>query len=1075
MKNLEIKTPSEFYRMRRPEYFSDSKVVCDVVLTREILAYELDKISTNQKQDLFESFCRRIAEKVIAPNLIPQTGPTGGGDGKTDAETYPISEDISERWFIPENGWNKDEKWAFAFSAKRDWKPKVESDIKSILSTKREYTRIYFISNQTIPSKQRKETQDKLIEAFNIDVVILDSIWLLEEVFKNDFIDLSVESLNLSSVYKNKTVIHGANDVERKRLLDELEEKIQNPNRYSEFDFQKVEDALEAAILARKIERPREEVEGKFDRAARFCKKLNLSRHWIRIHYQKAWTYLYYYDDYSAFIEEYTNLKQYISINSSAYEIELYVNLFNSLRGFCASNFNLEDFQIKLENEKKDIFSFLELVSKDKTRPYTSLKAEIDILTQLLMDSVAEDINPEPIIIKLHDKLAKTVGLMEFPFESYHQIFEELGNLFPNSSEYDRLIDLIATIAEKRSSELVSGKVFLQRAGQKYVNNYIKESIVFFGKAVLKLAKDESEYELSLALRGMGYAYSNLGLYWASNSCFVSANFIAFKSWHQQGKLEKRTFECSKQLAINELLIGRIPSFLIWNELLQVISSQIEIDDSEEEIPTFELLDAFLSVRLANTNTGEKQLSLFPDILQQQNLWLSQNIVLFKLGYGEQILDDYRRININSEDELLHHFELVANQPFRNQMIYETEFNSELEIVIRSKILGCSFKYLMQRDIELLLAAETFAAFFEIFLSTSIQSLFPNTEEIIIKLVRNEKLALFNFSVNDTGSEYIIEINKFSFPKEKFSELWEKMIDFSSRIIGNNFFTDNILEHLENLFKHEELHERLAFVYEHRNFTINVLGENPRLFFSDWSKDKKSYSLRENELVKFKIEERQKDNSKISSNSFAQSRHDENKVVSIIQIKLWDQAKWKGFGPFYAPHLGFGIFLAFENGNAGKTIFEDWIKRFGKEDKDDIIKLTIVKGVNRNNPYWYKVHITANFQSQSFSSKERFISVAARFHQMTPSNPENMQRIEQLIGSKSKFLFCPAQISKDGKDIEPCFDSAIVKSGIEIRNAWEIGINDIVSVVIQEDDDPIIPSGIKNAPVLEIMQKRKNK
>ena len=134
MKNLEIKTPSEFYRMRRPEYFSDSKVVCDVVLTREMLAYELDKISTNQKQDLFESFCRRIAEKVIAPNLIPQTGPTGGGDGKTDAETYPISEDISERWFIPENGWNKDEKWAFAFSAKRDWKPKVESDIKSILS-----------------------------------------------------------------------------------------------------------------------------------------------------------------------------------------------------------------------------------------------------------------------------------------------------------------------------------------------------------------------------------------------------------------------------------------------------------------------------------------------------------------------------------------------------------------------------------------------------------------------------------------------------------------------------------------------------------------------------------------------------------------------------------------------------------------------------------------------------------------------------------------------------------------------------------------------------------------------------
>src|SRR5690554_3508652 len=250
MKNLEIKTPSEFYRMRRPEYFSDSEVTYDVVLTREVLAYELEKISTNQKQDLFEGFCRRIAEKVIAPNLIPQTGPTGGGDGKTDAETFPVSEEISDRWFIPENGWNKDEKWAFAISAKKVWKPKAESDIKNILLTEREYTRVYFMSNQTISSKQRKDAQDKFIEKYEVDIVILDGVWLLEEVFKNNFIDIAVDSLNLSNVYKNRTVVNGANDIQRIKLLEELEEKIQNPNRYSEFDYQKVEDALEAAILA---------------------------------------------------------------------------------------------------------------------------------------------------------------------------------------------------------------------------------------------------------------------------------------------------------------------------------------------------------------------------------------------------------------------------------------------------------------------------------------------------------------------------------------------------------------------------------------------------------------------------------------------------------------------------------------------------------------------------------------------------------------------------------------------------------------------------------------------------------
>lgn len=1058
--------------MRRPEYFSDSKISYDIVLTREVLAHELEKISTNQKQDLFESFCRRIVEKVISPNIIPQTGPTGGGDGKTDAETYPVSKEISDRWFVPENGWNKDEKWAFAFSAKKTWKSKAESDIKNILSTDRDYSRIYFISNQTIPSKRRKETQDKFKDTYHIDVVILDGEWLLQEVFKNNFIDIAVDSLNLSSIYKNRTITKGSNDVEREKNLNELEEKINNSNRYSEFDYQKVEDALEAAILARKLEKPREEIEGKFDRAVRFCEKLNFERHWIKIHYQKAWTYLYYFDDYPLFIKEFKNLKKYISINSSSDEIELYVNLFNSLRGFCASNCNLENYQIDLKKEKKDIYSTLRTISEDKSRVCKSLIADIDLCIQRIMDSIEEESNPDYLLHKLFEDFSKSTGLIEFPFESYHQMLEEIGNLFPNNKEYDQLVDLIASIAEKRSSELTSGRIFLQRGGQKYIKNYTKESIVYFGKAVIKLAKEETEYGLGLALRSLGHAFSDIGLYWASNNCFVSANFFAFKPWHQQGKLDKRTFECTKQLAINELLIGRIPSFFIWYELLKVISSQIEIDETKDEFPSLEKLDAFLSVRLANTNNNEKQFALLPDILDHLTLWSSQNIVLFKLGYADQILKEYDRIKINSESELLGFFELVANQPFRKQMAYESDFMSDDEIVIKSVILGCTFKLILQKDIELMLAAETFAAFFENFLSTSIKTLLAKTEEIEIRFVRNEKIAIFEFSVSASGSEYQIEINKFSFPKDSFQEVNGKMIDLNSCIIANNFITNDVNEYFNNLYKNEEINERLAFVYEHRNFSKNLLGDNPKLFFDDWSKDKKEYSLRLNELTRFSIENTQVNKPEFNPETFEQSRHDQNKVVSIIIDKFWDQAKWKGFGPFYAPNIGFGIFLAFENGNAAKLIFDNWIKRFGKDDSDDIIKITLIKGVNKNNPYWYKVHITANILSKRYNSDERFFSVTARYHKMTPDNPENMHRIEQIIRSNREFLFCPAEISKDGKDIEPYFDKAIVKRSIEIKNAWEIGVNDLACVVIQKDDDPIIPSDIENVPVLEILKKR---
>lgn len=140
-------TPSEFYSELRPEVFSDSEIISESNLQKEVLAYELSIISTNQKQDEFETLCRRLAEKFIAPNVIPQVGPTGGGDGKTDSETYPVSEDISDRWFTPENGWDKNENWAFAISAKEAWKGKAKSDVKKIVETKRGYTRVYFMSN----------------------------------------------------------------------------------------------------------------------------------------------------------------------------------------------------------------------------------------------------------------------------------------------------------------------------------------------------------------------------------------------------------------------------------------------------------------------------------------------------------------------------------------------------------------------------------------------------------------------------------------------------------------------------------------------------------------------------------------------------------------------------------------------------------------------------------------------------------------------------------------------------------------------------------------------------------------
>jgi len=64
-----------FLKARRPDEFSDSIIKKQGKLTRELLDYYLNTLTSRSQEKEFEIFCRRLAEKEICPNLLPQTGP----------------------------------------------------------------------------------------------------------------------------------------------------------------------------------------------------------------------------------------------------------------------------------------------------------------------------------------------------------------------------------------------------------------------------------------------------------------------------------------------------------------------------------------------------------------------------------------------------------------------------------------------------------------------------------------------------------------------------------------------------------------------------------------------------------------------------------------------------------------------------------------------------------------------------------------------------------------------------------------------------------------------------------------
>lgn len=86
--------PRDLLKKLHPNQFSDSKIIDNIECPRELLDFHLSKLSEQNKHFDFEDFIKNLLEREICPNLIEETGPAGGGDGKVDTENYPVSKEL---------------------------------------------------------------------------------------------------------------------------------------------------------------------------------------------------------------------------------------------------------------------------------------------------------------------------------------------------------------------------------------------------------------------------------------------------------------------------------------------------------------------------------------------------------------------------------------------------------------------------------------------------------------------------------------------------------------------------------------------------------------------------------------------------------------------------------------------------------------------------------------------------------------------------------------------------------------------------------------------------------------------
>ena len=92
---------------------------------------------------------------------------------------------------------------------------------------------------------------------------------------------------------------------------------------------------------------------------------------------------------------------------------------------------------------------------------------------------------------------------------------------------------------------------------------------------------------------------------------------------------------------------------------------------------------------------------------------------------------------------------------------------------------------------------------------------------------------------------------------------------------------------------------------------------------------------------------------------------------------------------------------------------------------------------------------------------------------MQPKNSKNLDLILQQYAKFGCYTLCPS-VATSLEEFLPMPKSGLIKSQLIFRWAWEIGEDDLDSVGVLVDDQPIIPKDIKDAPVMALLAKKKN-
>lgn len=1081
-----VPSPSVFMRDRRPGLYSDSVDEPLPPMERAAFEFYLDQITARKEEARFERFARALLEVTLCPNLLPQTGPTGGGDSKVDSETYPVADSIAARWYSGSAREASEERWAFAISAKRDWQSKATNDIKSIVSTDRGYKRIYFITNQAVSDRSRAKKELALSKLAKCDVRIFDRTWIVEAVYNGRvnrwaIVEDAFGIQNLAKRYDSKL---GPNDARATAELARIDEEIADQRRFRNSSSQLIEAWLSSALCARRLERSRDEIEDRFSRAIELADKLPALRVARRARYELAWTRYWWFDDPTGVLGLYDAIETNLDDDANAWDLEQLTSLYITLSSAETHGW-LPPGTASLQAKAARLEELGARLAARRSHPTDAAWARTQGIIRRANDSLSDPLAQDSAIAALRGELTDIRRLVEYPVKSLNDFVEALGEIASGRPNYEALADDLNDILAERAGQQTAALNLLNRSRTALRAERPYDTIRLLGRAWEKMNRREARDAYISGSVIAARAFEGIGLLWAARAHLVLALNRSFRSYTENSELDERCLPLLEHLAWLELQLGRIPEYLQVESLAQLFLGGVATSDDIVAAFSKEAIGRGASLSLLVLHSSFSDLPALqnsPAVFRAQQQEIAECVALHLLGDKE------------ASDEISREFEGGAAALFResigDQFAHPIWGHTE-RLSYSAQIAGCRVTFDLENQLEAIAVAESVLGAMESFLATyALNNIHPATDEVVMTLDLDPEAekTTCNTVENEFGDTVIhIRVGVGATNDDGSDELDLKSL---ANVIAQAVSSIALLEHVDmgKLNEQDRILERAFGMLRSIQASASLMGWRDRWTWTSLTRDVGSptpYTRSEwwpdtcpkptrpsnvpGKAPKAPITMVQ------HNEQLPQVSHRVLQFRALIRPHLWDRAKWGGAGyitaqdPEGREHVPPRIQFIFGNRDAATKIARGLDRKLGRIDRDDSLRLIFLTGIDRNHPSHYRVALGPNMTEGQDDGGFEFMVM--RLHTMLPTDTSNLDRFWGEFELTKCCILSMAVMDADGV-AENVGSSGILMRCVSRKEAWTVGENDPDQMAILPSDFPVIPTGVTDAPVARLFQQR---